>query len=88
MNNPSILRQVLENVSFLIQRLQSLVANHRYHLDDILAIVRPLVYVYAVLRCGRRAWGPIKVAMVVDGVMLVTTVSRIVRDEATRKDTN
>ena len=68
-------------MSLCIQKLQSLIINHRYHIDDILAIIRPFVYTYAVLKCGRRSYQPLKIALALDSVMLLTTMARLVRDE-------
>jgi hypothetical protein len=31
----------------------------KYHIDDVIAIVRPFVYVYSVWKCGRKSYQPI-----------------------------
>lgn len=38
----------------------------RYALDEVIAIVRPVVYVWAVMKYGRKSYTPIKLSAVLD----------------------
>ena len=53
--------------------------NHRYHLDDIIAIIRPFLYVYAIVRCGTKSYTPIKLSLLLDVVSTLVSISRLVQ---------
>lgn len=38
----------------------------KYSLDELIAIVRPLIYVWCVLRFGRKSYFPVKVSFALD----------------------
>jgi len=51
----------------------------RYSLDEIIAIVRPVIYVYSVMRLGRKSFAPLKISLVLDVVQIVIGVTRLNR---------
>lgn len=51
----------------------------RYALDEVIAIVRPVVYVWAVMKYGRKSYTPIKLSAVLDILQIVIGVTRLFR---------
>jgi len=76
-NTKTMLKTVSEFVTKIIKKLASLIFSHKYHLDDILYILRPFVYVYCVMKYGRKSYYPLKVAGVMDAVSIFISVSRL-----------
>ena len=40
--------------------------NSKFSIDELINIVRPVLYVYCVMRFGRRSFKPIKISLVLD----------------------
>jgi hypothetical protein len=72
-------------VTNLIKKFTNLFFNNRYNLDDILYILRPFIYVYSVMKYGRRSFKPIKIALVLDIVSIGISLIRLIRS-ANSKD--
>ena len=70
---------MLTGLSNLIKKAFSLVFNHRYHLDDILIIVRPFVYLFCICKFGRKSTTPIKVSALLDLIALMLSFSRVMQ---------
>jgi mannose/fructose/N-acetylgalactosamine-specific phosphotransferase system component IID len=51
----------------------------RYSLDELIAIIRPVVYVYAVMKLGRKSFAPLKISLVLDIAQIVIGVTRLNR---------
>jgi len=49
----------------------------KYHIDDVLQILRPPLYIYAVMKCGRKSYFPIKVCMIMDIVSIAVSFYRL-----------
>lgn len=49
----------------------------RYHLDDLLYILRPFVYVYSVMKYGRKSYTSVKIALLMDAIALMVSVHRL-----------
>lgn len=76
-NTKTMLKTVLEFVTKIIKNMASLIFSHRYHLDDILYILRPFVYVFCVMKYGRKSYIPVKIAAIMDGVSIFISISRL-----------
>lgn len=57
----------------------SLLLNKRFCIDELLNIARPVVYVYCVLKFGRRSYTPIKVSLLFDVFQLLFSAVRLWR---------
>ena len=66
-------------VSQLLKKVAGFLFNHRYHLDDIIAIIRPFIYVYAIVRCGNKSYTPVKISFLLDIVATLVSLSRLVQ---------
>lgn len=73
-----IVRRLVSFVRQLLKRVAGFLFNHRYHLDDIIAIVRPFLYVYAVVRCGNKSYTPVKLSLLLDVVATLVSLSRLI----------
>lgn len=74
-----ILQKIVAWVRSLLGKVGKFLFNHRYHIDDIIAIVRPLVYLYAVAKYGSKSWAPIKISLVLDVIQILVSLSRLVQ---------
>lgn len=78
----SIVTRVLQYVVGLIKRflnkIWGFLFNHRYHLDDIIMIIRPFIYVYSVMKYGRKSYTPIKISLALDIISILVTLSRLI----------
>ena len=50
----------------VIRSIGNLLLNSKFSIDELINIVRPLLYVYCVMRFGRRSFKPIKISLVLD----------------------
>lgn len=60
-----------------------MIFNNRYNLDDVLYILRPFIYVYCVMKLGKKSYTPIKVALVLDILSIVVSTIRLNRSSNT-----
>ena len=81
----NILQSLVHFVSNLIKNFANLVVNNRYSLDDILHIIRPFIYVYSVMKFGRRSYKPIKIALAIDMVSIFVSMTRLIRSGSGKK---
>ena len=82
-NRPNLLTEfLLKLVGFvrhLLKKIVNFLFNHRYHLDDIISIVRPFIYVYSVMKCGNRSYTPIKLSLALDVISILVSFSRLIQ---------
>ena len=74
-----LLSRLVEFVRNLISKAASYLFNHRYHMDDIIQIVRPFVYVYAVMKYGHKSFTPLKISFALDVISILISVSRLIQ---------
>lgn len=63
----------------VFKQISNMCVGTKYSLDEILAIIRPVLYVWSVMRFGRKSWTPIKISLVLDLVQIVIGVTRLSR---------
>jgi VanZ family protein len=64
-----IMRLVTKLVDFvgrLLKKIASFLFSNRYHLDDIIMIVRPFIFVYSVMQYGHKSFTPVKISLILD----------------------
>jgi mannose/fructose/N-acetylgalactosamine-specific phosphotransferase system component IID len=69
-------------VAFVRKTLQGVINflfSNRYHLDDIIVIVRPFIFVYCVMQYGHKSYTPIKISFVLDMISILLSFSRLVQ---------
>jgi hypothetical protein len=74
-----LLKKLVGFIRNFLQRVAGFLFNHRYHLDDIIAIVRPFLYVYAIVRCGHRSYTPVRLSFILDVIGILVSFSRLVQ---------
>jgi len=57
--------QLFKNI---LKFLGNILLNSRFSIDELISIARPVIYVYSVLRFGRRSYRPLKVSLFLDMV--------------------
>ena len=50
----------------LLKMIGNLLLNSKFSIDELINIVRPVIYVYSILRFGRRSFKPIKISLALD----------------------
>lgn len=63
----------------LLKQISNLCVGTKYSLDEIVAIVRPVIYVWCVVRFGRKSWLPIKICLLLDLIQIMIGVTRLSR---------
>lgn len=63
----------------VLKQISNLCVGTKYSLDEILTIVRPVIYVWSVVRFGRKSWLPIKICLLLDLVQIIIGVTRLSR---------
>lgn len=53
-------------VQWLVKTISTYTVGKEWSLDEVLNIVRPAIYVWAVIKFGRKSYTPIKIAAVLD----------------------
>ena len=77
----SLVREVLKSIG-------NLLLNSKFSIDELINIVRPVIYVYCVMRFGRRSFKPIKISLVLDVVQAFFSMLRLRRSHKERKRMN
>ena len=63
----------------VIKTIFGFVFNHRYHIDDIINIFRPFIFVYLVMKHGRKSYQPIKISLMLDLISILISFSRLIQ---------
>jgi hypothetical protein len=50
------LQTIVSTLRAFFKHLFGFIFNHRYHLDDVINIFRPFIYVYLVMKHGRKSY--------------------------------
>ena len=53
-------------VKELFKLVGNMLLNSKFSIDELINIVRPVIYLYAILRFGRRSFKPIKISLALD----------------------
>ena len=71
-----VFQYLLELVRKGLRFVGKMLFNHRYHLDDIITIVRPFIYIYSIIRCGSKSYTPIRISLILDIISILVSFSR------------
>lgn len=69
----------------LLRFFGNLLLNSRFSIDELISIARPVIYMYAVLRLGRRSYRPLKISLLLDVVQITFSVLRLWRSNREKK---
>ena len=50
----------------IVKWICDLLINRHHAIDELLNIVRPFIYVYSVVKFGRKSFKPIKISLLID----------------------
>ena len=75
----TIIYGIFEMARKLIKSFFGLLFNHRYHIDDIINIFRPFIFVYLVMKHGRKSYEPIKISLLLDMISILISFSRLIQ---------
>lgn len=67
---------------FLKSILQKLLAPSNFHLDEMITIFRPFIYVCLIHKYGRKSSYPLKISFILDLIAMVTSVHRLIKNSS------
>ncbi|CDW78719.1 UNKNOWN [Stylonychia lemnae] len=82
--NQSMLKQFMNYIKNIYRKLACKLG--KYHLDDILFILRPFVYVYFVIQYGRKDYMPIKIIFAMDMIAILISLKRLSQSQSSGLD--
>jgi len=63
----------------------NLLLNSRFSIDELINIARPAIYLYSILRYGRRSFKPLKISIVLDLVQILFSCLRMWRSNREKR---
>jgi len=66
-------------VKYLFKLLSKFLIASKISLDEVINIVRPVVYVWSIIKYGRKSYRPLKISFALDLVQIVMGMMRLVR---------
>jgi len=63
----------------------NLLLNSRFSIDELINIARPVIYLYSILRFGRRSFKPLKISLVMDLVQILFSCLRMWRSNREKR---
>lgn len=66
-------------VKYLFKLLTKFLIASKISVDEVINIVRPVVYVWSIIKYGRKSYRPLKISFVLDLVQITMGVMRLVR---------
>lgn len=72
-------------VKELFKLVGNMLLNSKFSIDELINIVRPVIYLYAILRFGRRSFKPIKISLALDIIQVIFSLLRLWRSHKERK---
>eukprot|EP00347_Sterkiella_histriomuscorum_P018838 403343978 len=87
---PKQKQNVFSQMISWLKRLLSTIYNKlgRYHLDDVLFILRPFIYVYSVYQYGRKSYTPIKICAIIDALAIMVSLHRLSKSQPPSQSQN
>lgn len=76
---------LVKYVRRVFEKVWGFLFNHKYHLDDILMIIRPFIYVYSIMKCGRKSYTPIKISLAMDLISIIVSLNRLIKASKTNR---
>lgn len=66
-------------VKYLFKLLSNFLIASKISIDEVINIVRPVVYVWSIIKFGRKSYRPLKISFFLDLVQIIIGVMRLVR---------
>jgi len=66
-------------VKYLFKLLSKFLIASKISLDEVINIVRPVVYVWSIIKYGRKSYRPLKISFALDLVQIIMGMMRLVR---------
>ena len=81
---PSLLSKLLNVIKGILLKFKSLLTGRGYHLDDLIHIFRPFIYVALVTKYGTKDYLPIKISFTLDMVAMVVSLTRLIKSASSK----
>ena len=78
-------RGLFQILKDLMKFVGNLLLNSRFCIDELLNIARPVVYVYSVLKFGRKSFRPLKISLLLDLTQIFFSVLRLWRSNREKR---
>ena len=59
-------RGIFQLFKDLLKFIGNLLLNSKFSIDELINIARPVIYLYSILRFGRRSFRPLKISLMLD----------------------
>ena len=59
-------RGIFQLFKDLLKFFGNLLLNSKFSIDELINIARPVIYLYSILRYGRRSFRPLKISLMLD----------------------
>ena len=69
----------------LLKFIGNLLLNSKFSIDELINIARPLIYLYSILRFGRRSFKPLKISLLLDIVQILFSCLRLWRSNREKR---
>jgi len=63
----------------------NLLLNSRFSIDEVINICRPVIYIYSVIRFGRRSYRPLKISLLMDLAQIIFSCLRLWRSNREKR---
>ena len=63
----------------------NILMNSKFCIDELINIARPVIYLWAILRFGRKSFRPLKISFVLDLVQIVFSCLRLWRSNREKR---
>jgi len=68
-------------VKYLFKLLTNFLIASKISIDEVISIVRPVVYVWSIIQYGRKSYRPLKISFAFDLVQIIMGLMRLVRSK-------
>lgn len=69
----------------LLKFIGNMLLNSRFSIDELINIARPVIYLYSILRFGRRSFKPLKISLALDLVQIIFSCLRLWRSNREKR---
>ena len=63
----------------------NMLLNNRFSIDELINIARPVIYLYAIIKCGRRSFRPLKISLILDVLQIFFSCLRLWRSNREKR---
>ena len=78
-------RGIFQLFKDLLKFIGNILLNSKFSIDELINIARPVIYLYSILRFGRRSFRPLKISLMLDIVQIIFSCLRLWRSNREKR---